>query len=57
MRKKSGKMESNLQPLPWQGNALPLSYFRKTKKYRVFENYLINSFSDLKCFTLLYKNI
>ena len=25
----SGRRDSNSRPLPWQGNALPLSYFRK----------------------------
>ncbi len=28
MKKWSGKRDSNPRPLPWQGNALPLSYSR-----------------------------
>ena len=27
----SGKRDSNSRPPPWQGGALPLSYFRMTK--------------------------
>ena len=33
----SGKRDLNPRPLPWQGKALPLSYFRKfIKKYLFF---------------------
>ena len=52
MRKKSGKMESNLQPLPWQGNALPLSYFRNHLLYTSFTSGISNLYSIDLLFTL-----
>lgn len=43
----SGKRDSNPQPLPWQGNALPIELFPHTldKKYQIlmkFYHYDLN---------------
>ena len=42
-KKKSGKRDSNPRPQPWQGCALPLSYFRM----RICNNNIISLLGDL----------
>ncbi len=37
-KNKSEKRDSNPRPPPWQGDALPLSYFRNLKELHIFKD-------------------